>query len=49
MSDTTYTLLCFIEGDNTPFPVTTSSTVSIGGLKETIKEKNINLLQEVDA
>jgi len=40
MSDTPYALWCYVEGDNTYFPVVASPTVTIGDLKEKIKEKN---------
>jgi hypothetical protein len=49
MSDTSYRLWCFVEGDNTVFPVIASSTLFIGELKDKIKENKSNLLQRVDA
>jgi flagellar biosynthesis component FlhA len=49
MSTTTYTLRCFVEGDNTAFDVIASSTVFIAELKEMIKEEKSDLLQRVDA
>jgi hypothetical protein len=49
MAETFYTLLCYVEGDNTLFPVTASSTASIGGLKNTIKVAKNNFLQRFDA
>jgi len=48
-SDTSYRLWCFVEGDNTVFPVIASSTLLIDDLKDKIKEKKSNLLQRVDA
>jgi hypothetical protein len=41
MSDTK-DLWCYVVGDNTPFPVTASSTTSIGRLKDFIKKKGID-------
>ena len=38
MSDTTYNLWCFVKGDDNLFPVIASSTISIGELKDMIKE-----------
>jgi len=38
-NDTDYELWCLIEGDKEPFPIVTSSTTSIGRLKELIYEK----------
>jgi len=51
MADTARELWCLIEGAPTPFPVTASPDVSIGVLKDMIKEKNKNnsLFQKVDA
>ncbi|KAN0103607.1 hypothetical protein V8E52_011816, partial [Russula decolorans] len=40
---------CYVEGDNTLFPVTASSTASIDSLKNTIKVAKNNFLQRFDA
>jgi hypothetical protein len=48
MANTPYALWCYVEGDNTIFCVTASSTTPIGRLKYLIKEKS-NFLQGVDA
>jgi hypothetical protein len=39
MSDGTYRIWCLLEGENTPFPVIALPTISIGELKDLIKEK----------
>jgi hypothetical protein len=48
MSDP-YELWCYVQGDNIFFPVEASSNVSIGKLKDIIKEAKSNLLREFDA
>ena len=51
MSDAARVLWYLVEGGNTPFPVVTSPTTSIGVLKDMIKQGNENniLFQKVDA
>jgi len=49
MSETPYTLWCYVEGDRALFRVVISSTKIIDDLKDSIKEKRRNLLQGVDA
>ncbi len=49
MSDTPYTLWCYVEGDKTLFRVIISSTKITDDLKKSIKEEKSNLLQGVDA
>ena len=40
MSDATYRIWCLLEGENTLFSVLALPTISIGELKDLIKEKN---------
>ncbi len=49
MSDDTYTLFCFVQGDNNAFPVTVPLKTFIGELKKEIKEEKSNFLGGVDA
>ncbi len=49
MSDDTYTLFCFVQGDNNPFPVTVPLKTFIGELIEEIKEEKSNFLKGFDA
>jgi hypothetical protein len=49
MSDTPYTLWCYVEGDKNLFGVIISSTTTIDILKISIKESKSNFLQGVDA
>jgi hypothetical protein len=49
MAETVYTLRCYVEGDNTVFPVIASSTTLIGILKKTIKEKRSDNIVLVNA
>jgi len=49
MSDTSYKLWCLVEGEESPFSVTTHSNISISELKEVIKAKKENAFQRVDA
>ena len=44
-----YELWCYVQGDNTTFPVEASSNVSIGKLKVIIKGERSNFLQGFDA
>jgi hypothetical protein len=39
MSDTDYTLWCYLKGDTCPFPVVAPPTISVGVLKNMIKEE----------
>ena len=48
MSD--YNLWCYIQGDNTAFPLIASSTIFVDLLKDSIKEERKNgVLKNVDA
>ena len=47
MSD--YIFWCFVQGDNTLFPVETSLDISIGEMKALIMKKKENFLQGFDA
>jgi len=50
MSDTPFSLWCYVQGDNTYFPVIASSAISIGVLQKMIKEEGKNgVLNSVDA
>ena len=50
MADTIYNLWCYVQGDNTYFPVIASSAISIGVLQKMIKEDGKNgVLNSVDA
>ena len=49
MAETIYTLWCYVEGDNTLFPVIAPSTTLIGILKRTIKEESSPSLQGLAA
>ena len=50
MSNMTFIILwCHIKGNNTVFPITTSSTTFIGILKNKIKKEKSNYFQGVDA
>ncbi|KAF8501599.1 hypothetical protein F5888DRAFT_1248949 [Russula emetica] len=49
MSDTIYCLWCHVEGDSTAFPLSASSSLYIGQLKDVVKEKRSDVLQRVDA
>jgi hypothetical protein len=50
MSGTPYTLWCYVEGDKPVFPVTASSSTSIGALKDLIQDKCKHcVLNSVDA
>lgn len=49
MSNITHDIWCFIEGDQQPFFITTSSTTSVARLKDMIKDRKSNFLQRVDS
>ena len=49
MSDTSYELWCFIEGEKQAFSVTAPSDLFISDLKERIKAEKENTLRCVDA
>jgi hypothetical protein len=50
MSDKTYRIWCLVGGDTTLFPVIALPTISIGELKDLIKEKGKDgVLNSVDA
>jgi hypothetical protein len=50
MTDATYRIWCLVEGENTLFPVIASPALSIGELKDLIKEKGKNgVLNSTDA
>jgi Crinkler effector protein N-terminal domain len=44
-----YELWCYIKGTSSPFIVDAERTLSIGRLREVIRDKRSNLLREVDA
>jgi hypothetical protein len=48
MASTTYKVWCVIQGYNMPFPVTILSNLTIGDLKDLIKNKAENSLRGVD-
>ncbi|PVF96297.1 hypothetical protein CPB86DRAFT_787051, partial [Serendipita vermifera] len=45
----TYTLICILEGEKSPFPIEIANNKVVGLLKEAIKEKNPNALAKIDA
>ena len=49
MSDTSYNLWCFVQGDDEAFSVTVPSDMLISDLKGRIKAKKENTLRSVDA
>ena len=42
MSDTNYVLLCYAKGDNTPFRLTVSPTISMLQLREMVIKASVN-------
>ncbi|KAF8923608.1 hypothetical protein BGZ58_002744, partial [Dissophora ornata] len=51
MADTRLTLFCLVDGDTTShaFPLSASTTFTVGELKELIKSKKTNDFSDVDA
>jgi len=47
--DPNFRLWCLIDGEDTPFPITTSPTLLIDEVKGMIKERNMSFLRTVDA
>jgi hypothetical protein len=52
MSNTTYKLLCLVEGENAPFSIVAPSTMSIGLLQQMVKKERSGpsgIFRRVDA
>jgi hypothetical protein len=49
MSDTTYKLLCLVEGEKTPFSLVAPSSIFIGELQKMVKKERSGISRRVDA